>query len=171
MATSIIIPRLCLWARQTTIFSTYSCERLNFPALAKIRSYSVTFVRERLQLLRWFFTWTTHLFSRKKLSLPREEPQVIFAIPAKEHFVGACAILVVCQQRKVRFRWLVGYGPLWRMTEISSVIENCYPSALVIISLPSPTFHCMFSWLPLLVCSSCAGGTKSKTSTLLWDVS
>ena len=24
------------------------------------------FVRERLQLLRWFFTWTTHLFSRKK---------------------------------------------------------------------------------------------------------
>ena len=54
-------------------FSTYSCERLNFPALAKIRSYSVTFVRERLQLLRWFFTWTTHLFSRKKLSLPRED--------------------------------------------------------------------------------------------------
>ena len=81
------------------LFSTYSCERLNFPALAKIRSgsYSVTFVRERLQLLRWFFTWTTHLFSRKKLSLPREEPQVIFAIPAKEHFAGACAILVVCQ--------------------------------------------------------------------------
>ena len=29
------IPRLCLWARQTTIFSTYSCERLNFHALAK----------------------------------------------------------------------------------------------------------------------------------------
>ena len=28
----------------------------------------------------------------KKLSLPREEPQVIFAIPAKEHFAGACAI-------------------------------------------------------------------------------
>ena len=65
---------------------------LNFPALDKIRSYSVTFVRERLQLLRWFFTWTTHLFSGKKLSLPREEPQVIFAIPAKEHFAGACAI-------------------------------------------------------------------------------
>ena len=33
----------------------------------------------------------------KKLSLPREEPQIIFAIPAKEHFPGACAILVVCQ--------------------------------------------------------------------------
>ena len=28
----------------------------------------------------------------KKLSLSREEPQVIFAIPAKEHFAGACAI-------------------------------------------------------------------------------
>ena len=25
------------------------------------------------------------------LSLPREEPQVIFAIPAKERFAGACA--------------------------------------------------------------------------------
>ena len=60
----------------------------------------------------------------KKLSLPREEPQVIFAIPAKEHFAGACAILVVCQSRKLRFRWSVGYGPLSRMTEISSVIEN-----------------------------------------------
>ena len=91
------IPRLCLWAMQTTIFSTYSCERLNFPDLAKIRSYSVTFVHERLQLLRWFFTWTTHLFSGKKLSLPREEAQVIFAFPAKEHFAGACAVLVVCQ--------------------------------------------------------------------------
>ena len=38
-----------------------------FPALANIRSYSVTFIRERLQLLRWFFTWTTHLFSGKKI--------------------------------------------------------------------------------------------------------
>ena len=83
-----------------------------------------TFVRGRLQLLRWFFTWTTHLFSRKKLFSSREEPQVIFAIQAKEHFAGACAILVVCQWRKLRFRWSVGYGPLWRMTESSSVIEN-----------------------------------------------
>ena len=33
----------------------------------------------------------------EKLSLSREERQVIFAIPAKEHFAGACAILVVCQ--------------------------------------------------------------------------
>ena len=33
----------------------------------------------------------------KKTSLVREEPQVIFAIPAKEHFAGACAVLVVCQ--------------------------------------------------------------------------
>ena len=41
-----------------------------------------------------------------------------------------------------------------------------YASALVIISLPSPTFHCMFIWLPLFLCSSCVGRTKSKTSTL-----
>ena len=38
-----------------------------------------------------------HTYLVEKLSLPREEPQVIFAIPAKEHFAGACAILVVCQ--------------------------------------------------------------------------
>lgn len=91
------IPRLCLWAGQTTIFSTSSCERLNFPALAKMSSYSVTFVRERLQLRRWLFTSTTHLFSGKNSSLPREEPQVMLAIPAKEHFAGLPAILVVCQ--------------------------------------------------------------------------
>ena len=46
---------------------------------------------------------------RKKLSLAREEPQVIFAILAKEHFAGVCAILVVCQWRKLRFRWSVAY--------------------------------------------------------------
>ena len=48
----------------------------------------------------------------EKMSLSREEPQVIFAIPAKEHFSGACAILVVYQWRKLRFRWSVVYGPL-----------------------------------------------------------
>ena len=31
------------------------------------------------------------------MSLAREEPQVIVAILAKEHFAGVCAILVVCQ--------------------------------------------------------------------------
>ena len=50
------------WMLHLTVnwFFTLKGKRLNFPALAKIRSYSVTFVRERLQLLRWFFTWTTH---------------------------------------------------------------------------------------------------------------
>ena len=33
----------------------------------------------------------------KKMSLLREEPQVIFAIQAKEHFLGSCAVLIVCQ--------------------------------------------------------------------------
>ena len=74
---------------------TYSCERLNFPSLAKVRSYSVTFVRERLQLLRWFFPWTTHLFS-KKLSLPRKEQKVIFAIHTSQVHVPfwlfACSV-------------------------------------------------------------------------------
>ena len=57
--------------RANTIFSASSCERFNFPALAQIRSYSVTFVRERLQLLRWFFTSTTHLFWGEKIRLYR----------------------------------------------------------------------------------------------------
>ena len=55
------------------------------------------FVRERLQLLRWFLLGQRTYLVGKKTSLVREEPQVIFAIPAKEHFAGACAILVVCQ--------------------------------------------------------------------------
>ena len=33
---------------------------------------------------------------------------------------------------------------------------------LVIISLPTPTFHCMFTWPPSLLCISCAGGTKRE---------
>ena len=49
------------------------------------------------------------------------------------------------------------------------LLSTIYPSALagVIISLPSPTFHCMFSWLPLLLCTSCLEGTKIKRSTLI----
>ena len=42
------------------------------------------------------------------------------------------------------------------------LLSTIYPSALVIISLPTPTFHCMFTWLPSLLCISCAGGTKSE---------
>ena len=57
----------------------------------------IFFERERLQLLRWFFTSTTHLLRGINSSLPREEPKVIFAIPAKEHLAGAPAILVVWQ--------------------------------------------------------------------------
>ena len=102
----------------------FSCERLNFPALAKISSYSVTFVRERLQLLRWFFTSTTHFLGGKNSSLSREEPQVIFALPAEEHFAGASAILVVCQQRKLQFRWSVG------CKQVLTALENDLSSKL-----------------------------------------
>ena len=38
----------------------------------------------------------TYLVEKNCLYAP-EEPQVIFAIPAKEHLEGACAILVVCE--------------------------------------------------------------------------
>ena len=96
MVTSIIILRLCLYARQTTIFfSTYSCERLNFPTLAKIRSYLVTFVRVK----GYSFLDGSLLGQRTYLvkKIVFIEPQVTFAIPAKEQFAGACAILVVCQ--------------------------------------------------------------------------
>ena len=42
------------------------------------------------------------------------------------------------------------------------LLSTIYPSALVIISLPKPKFHCMFTRLPSLLCISCAGGTKSE---------
>ena len=49
-----------------------------------------------------------------------------------------------------------------RKSQMTFLLSTMYPSALVIISLPTPTFHCMFTWLPLLLCTSCAGGTKSE---------
>ena len=46
-------------------------------------------------------------------------------------------------------------------------MNTIYPPALVIISLSSLTFHCMFTWLQLLRCTSCAGGTKSKIDSTI----
>ena len=76
-------------------FSTYSCERLNVPALDKIRSYLVTFVRVK----GYSFLDGSLLGQRTYLvkKIVFIEPQVIFAIPAKEQLAGACASLVVCQ--------------------------------------------------------------------------
>ena len=42
------------------------------------------------------------------------------------------------------------------------LLSTIYRSALVIISLPTPTFLCMFTWPPSLLCISCVGGTKSE---------
>ena len=49
-----------------------------------------------------------------------------------------------------------------RDSQMTFLLSTIYPSALVIISLPTPKFHCMFTWLPSLLCISCAGGTKSE---------
>ena len=48
-----------------------------------------------------------------------------------------------------------------QMTFLLSTIY-LYTLYIVIISLPTPAFHCMFTWLPSLLCISCAGGTKSE---------
>ena len=49
-----------------------------------------------------YITWNGHdsLLGQRTYSVKKNvfiKPQVIFAIPAKEQFAGACAILVVCQ--------------------------------------------------------------------------
>ena len=49
-----------------------------------------------------------------------------------------------------------------RESQMTFLLSTIYPSALVIISLPTPKFHCMFTWLPSLLRISCAGGTKSE---------
>ena len=77
----------------------------------------MTFVRERLQLLRWFFTSTTHLLSGTNSSLPREEPHVIFYIPAKERFAGAHGLPLWLFASSVNCdlggQWVANsYGPL-----------------------------------------------------------
>ena len=43
------------------------------------------------------FYFAIAVIACKKTSLPRDEPQVTFAVPTKEHFAGQHAILVVCQ--------------------------------------------------------------------------
>ena len=50
-----------------------------------------------------------------------------------------------------------------RESQMTFVLSTIYPSALVIISLPTPSFHCMFTWLPSLLCISGAGHKKRKT--------
>ena len=78
-------------------FYTYSWEGLNFPTPAKLGH-----IRWPLYVKGYSFLDGSLLGQRtysveNKLSLAPEEPQVIFAILAKEHFAGVCAILVVCQ--------------------------------------------------------------------------
>ena len=46
--------------------------------------------------------------------------------------------------------------------QMTFLLSTIYRSALVIISLPTPTFHCMFTWLQSLLCISCVEGTKSE---------
>ena len=58
-----------------------------------------------------------------------------------------------------------------RESQMTVVLGTIYPSALVIISLPSPTFHCIFTWLPSLPCSSCAGGTQKAKNRLYYYTS
>ena len=66
------------------------------------------------------------------MSLPREEPQVIFATPAKEHFAGACAILVFSSVIENGLNLLL--KNLWSGAEGESVLlENrIYRSKIVI---------------------------------------
>ena len=78
-------------------------------------------------------------------------------------FLWAAAVLVA-EARTVKLNFET------RESQMTCLLSTIYPSALVIISLPSPTFHCVFTWLLLLSCSICAGGTKNKKSTLLLNV-
>ena len=96
----------------------------NFPVLAKIWSYSVTFVRERLQLLRWFFTWTTHLCRAKKFVFTAQGSTSNICYSGKGTLRRCMCHFGCLLVAPLQFRWSVGYGPLWRMTESSSVLEN-----------------------------------------------
>ena len=73
------------------------------------------------------------LFKWKNLSLSREEPLVIFALPAKEHFAGTPAILVVCQQRKLRLRWSVGCKEVW--TTLDNNVSSKLRTVQIFITL------------------------------------
>ena len=66
--------------------------RLNLPTLANINSCSVTFVRERWQLFKWFLTSATHSTRGITSCFPRDSPQMIFPFPMNEHEVGFTAL-------------------------------------------------------------------------------
>ena len=92
------IPRLCLWARQTTIFSTYSCERLNrtFPSLPKFGHIRWPSYVKGYSFLDGSLLGQHTYLVEKNLSLPCEEGQVILAIRAKEHFNRRCMCRFSC---------------------------------------------------------------------------
>ena len=71
-------------------------------------------------------------------------------------------LLLVAEAFRLSQLWYKGQS-----NDVPFVMSTTYPSAVAIISLPSPTFHCMFTWIPLLLCTSCVGGTKIKRSTLI----
>ena len=63
---------------QIVNFFISSNGRLNFPTLANINSCSVTFVRDRSQLFKWFLTSATHSARGITSSFPRDSKQIMF---------------------------------------------------------------------------------------------
>ena len=79
------------------LFSTSSWEGLNFPPLPKLGHIRWPSYVKGYSFLDGSLLGQRTYSVEKKMSLAREEPQVMFAILAKEPFVGVCANLVVCQ--------------------------------------------------------------------------
>jgi len=80
---------------QIVNFFISSNGRLNFPTLANINSCSVTFVRDRWQLFKWFLTSATHSARCITSSFPRDSKQIMFPFPMNEHAVGLVTALAM----------------------------------------------------------------------------
>ena len=90
-------PRLWRCFGQMVIWSwlILSSGGSNIPALANINAYSVTFARDKWQLLKWFEMSLLHSLSKTTCSFPLDSPHSILPSPKKEHLVALVVLAIL----------------------------------------------------------------------------
>lgn len=85
-------PRMCRCFGQMNIWLILSSGGSNIPALANINPYSVTFARDKWQLLKWFEMSLLHSLRKTTCSFPLDSPHSILPTPKKEHLLPLVAL-------------------------------------------------------------------------------
>ena len=88
-------PRFCRCFGQMVIWLILSSGGSNIPALANINPYSVTFARDKWQLLKWFEMSLLHSLSKTTCSFPLDSPHSILPTPKKEHLLALVGLAIL----------------------------------------------------------------------------